>query len=277
MTHRSAAIVFALALAAAVPATAQLKDDKGAASNTAATVNGKAIPKARVDFILKQRAAQGNQPGQPQQAPFDSEQARKAIIDDQITSEVIVQEAERSGFTKRSETQMQLDLARQQVVIQTFLQNHFRNHPISEDAIKAEYAKVRAQRGDREFKARHILVDTETDAKDLVVKLKKGGKFEELAKVSKDASNKDRGGDLDWAPATNYVKPFADALAKLEKGKITDAPVQTQFGWHVIQLDDSRQVQFPAYEQVKPQIQNMMQQQEVQKLARELRAKAKIE
>ncbi len=276
MIHRSASIFFALAIAVALPASAQSKDDKGG-SGAAATVNGKAIPKSRVDYILKQRAAQGAQPGQQKPPAFDPEQARKAILEDLITREVIVQEAERSGISKRGDTQMQLDLARQQVLIQAFLQNHIRAHPIGEEAMKAEYAKVRAQRGDREFKARHILVDSENDARDIIAKLKKGGKFEELAKVSKDASNKDRGGDLDWAPASNYVKPFADALAKLEKGRITDEPVQTQFGWHVIQLDDLRQTQFPEYDKVKPQIQNMMQEQEFQRLARELRAKAKVE
>lgn len=275
--QRTVAVLLALALVIPLQVGAQPKDDKGAAANAAATVNGKVISKARVDYILRQRANQPGQPGHPQQPALENEQARKAILEDLITREVIVQEADRSGITRRSDSQTQLELARQQVVIQLFVQNYFRIHPIADDAIKAEYTKVRAQRGDREYKARHILVDSENEAKDLIGKLKKGDKFEELAKLSKDASNRDRGGDLDWAPASNYVKPFADALVKLEKGKVSDTPVQTQFGWHVIQLDDLRQANFPEYEKVKQQIQNALQEREIQRVARELRAKARIE
>jgi len=141
----------------------------------------------------------------------------------------------------------------------------------------SEYNKVKASRGDKEYKARHILVDKESDAKEVVAQLKKGAKFEDLAKQSKDPGSKDRGGDLDWNPPATFVKPFADALTKLEKGKYTETPVQTQYGWHVIQLDDVRSTQFPPFDSVKQQIHNMLQEREVQKYVGELRAKAKIQ
>ena len=140
----------------------------------------------------------------------------------------------------------------------------------------AEYNKVKSARGDKEYKARHILVDSDTQAKEIISQLKKGAKFEDLAKQSKDPGSKDKGGDLDWNLPTTFVKPFAEALTKLEKGKFTETPVQTQYGWHVIRLDDVRPVQFPAFDAVKQQILNKMQEEEVQKFVHDLRAKATI-
>jgi peptidyl-prolyl cis-trans isomerase C len=194
-----------------------------------------------------------------------------------INREVAVQEAEKRGLMKDPEVLAQLDMARQQVAIQALMRDHFRQHPVSDNAMRAEYNRLKTQRGDKEYKARHVLVEDEAQAKQIIAQLNKGAKFEELAKQSKDPGSRDRGGDLNWNPPTTFVKPFADALVKLEKGKYTDQPVRSQFGWHVIQLDDVRQVQFPSFEQVKPQLQNMVQEQEVQKVVAELRAKAKIE
>ena len=277
MISRSLNLAVAVVIAAfACPAAAQIKplptDSKVAAKADAAakpvSVNGKAIPKSRLDFLVKQRTAQG----QP-----DNEQVRKALLENLINQEVLAQEAERKGLAKSSDIQIQVELSRQTALARAVIDDHLKAHPISDSAIKAQYETVKSQRGEREYRARHILVDTEAAAKDITEKLKKGEKFEELAKQSKDPGSKDRGGDLDWAAPGNYVKPFADALVKLEKGKTTDAPIQTQFGWHVIRLDDVRSAQFPPYEQVKQQIQNAMQEQEVQKLIGDLRAKAKIE
>jgi len=231
------------------------------------TVNGKPIPKSRVDFIVKQRTSQG----QP-----DSEQARKQILENLITQEVVAQEAARRGFAKQAEVRTQLDLLRQQVLVQALVQDHLKKHPIEDETMMAEYNRVKASRGDKEYKVRHILVDRDTEAKEIISQLKKGTKFEDLAKQSKDPGSKEKGGDLDWNPATTFVKPFADALVKLEKGKYTEAPVQTQFGWHVIKLDDVRSLEFPAFDAVKPQILNRMQEQEVRKFVAELRSKAKI-
>jgi len=248
----------------ATPAAAQT----AAGPAKAVTVNGKAIPKARVDFVVKQQAAQGTP---------DSEQLRKAVLDRLINIETVVQEAERKGLTKSPEFQIQLDLARQEFIFRAFLQDHFKAHPVKDDAARAEYNRIKSQRGEKEYKARHILVEKDAEAKEIIEHLKNGAKFEDLAKQSKDVGSKDRGGELDWQPATTYVKPFADALAKLEKGKTTEMPVQSQFGFHVIRLDDVRPIQFPDFDKVKQQIFGALQNQEVDRLVKDLRAKAKVE
>jgi peptidyl-prolyl cis-trans isomerase C len=267
MFLRSASLFAALLLCISTAATAQTAEQKAPALKPV-TVNGKPIPKARLDFIAKQRAAQG----QP-----DNEQARKAILDNLITQEVVAQEADRRGFSKSADVRAQLELVRQQVLAQALVQDHLKTHPIKDEEMLAEYNKVKASRGDKEYKARHILVDKDTEANEIIAQLKKGTKFEDLAKQSKDPGSKDKGGDLDWNTPATFVKPFAEALSKLEKGKYTETPVQTQFGWHVIQLDDVRPIQFPAYDTVKQQLLARMQEQEVQKFVSELRSKAKIQ
>jgi peptidyl-prolyl cis-trans isomerase C len=232
------------------------------------TVNGRPIPKARVDFIVKQRAAQG----QP-----DNDQSRRLILDNLITQEVVAQEADRKGFGKSVDVRTQLELVRQQVLVQALIQDYLKKNPVKDEQLHEEYDRLKAARGDKEYKARHILVDKDTEANDIIAQLKKGAKFEDLAKQSKDPGSKDKGGDLDWNPPSTFVKPFADALVKLEKGKYTETPVQTQFGWHVIQLDDVRQQTFPPYDSVKQQLQARLQEQEVQKYVAQLRSKAKIQ
>lgn len=271
------ACIMALGAFLAVPAFAQ--QDKGARPAAAdkavkggparvATVNGKPIPKSRVDSIVRQQAGRGVQ---------DNEQLRRAVLERLVNFELVVQDAERKGLTRSTELQTQLDIARQQVIFNAYIEDYFKSHPIKDDAIRAEYTKVRSQRGDKEFKARHILVEKESEAKEILEKLGKGEKFEDLAKVSRDPGSKDKGGELDWASPGTFVKPFADALAKLEKGKTSDTPVQSQFGYHVIRLDDVRSAPFPSFEQAKGQIQQYIQEQELQKVFSELRAKAKIE
>jgi peptidyl-prolyl cis-trans isomerase C len=267
MFSRLVRLLAALSLCVATPIGAQTAAQKAPAPK-AVTVNGKPIPKARLDFIAKQRVAQG----QP-----DNEQARKVILDNLITQEVVAQEADRRGFAKTSDVRTQLELLRQQVLVQAMVQDHLKAHPIKDEEMLAEYNKVKAMRGDKEYKARHILVDKDSEANEIIAQLKKGTKFEDLAKQSKDPGSKDKGGDLDWNTPATFVKPFAEALSKLEKGKYTETPVQTQFGWHVIQLDDVRTMQFPAFDTVKQQLLSRMQEQEVQKFVGELRSKAKIE
>jgi len=267
MFSHSVRLLAAIALCVSTHAWAQTAE-KGARPAKAVTVNGKPIPRARLEFIVKQRAAQG----QP-----DSEQACQGILDNLITQEVAAQEAERRGFGKNTEVRTQLELLRQQVLVQALVQDHLKKHPVKDEELLAEYNKVKASRGDKEYKARHILVDKDTEANEIVAQLKKGAKFEDLAKQSKDPGSKEKGGDLDWNPPQTFVRPFADALTKLEKGKYTETPVQTQFGWHIIQLDDVRSAQFPAFDAIKQQMISRMHEQEVQKLVRELRAKAKIE
>lgn len=267
MFSDSVRLLAALSLCVSMPIWAQTDAPKAPAPKPV-TVNGKPIPKSRVDFIVKQRAAQG----QP-----DNEQSRKAIVENLITQEVVAQEADRRGFAKTSDVRNQLELLRQQVLVQALVQDYLKAHPIKDEDMLAEYNKVKGSRGDKEYKARHILVDKDSEANEIIAQLKKGAKFEDLAKQSKDPGSKDKGGDLDWNPPGTFVKPFAEALSKLEKGKYTETPVQTQFGWHVIQLDDVRTMQFPAFDAVKPQLISRMQEQEVQKYIGELRAKAKIE
>lgn len=148
---------------------------------------------------------------------------------------------------------------------------------MSDAMAKAEYDKLRSESGEKDYKARHILLETEDEAKDIIAKLKKGQKFEEMAKASKDASTKDKGGELDWSTANGYVKPFSDAMVKLEKGQYTDTPVQSQFGWHVIRLDDTRAAKYPEFDEVKAELKQSLQQPELQKMVKALRAKAKIE
>ena len=266
MLSRPVRLLAALSLCLAMPVGAQTAAKAPAAK--AVTVNGKPIPKARLDFIVKQRTTQG----QP-----DNDQARKAILDNLITQEVVAQEADRRGFAKTSDVRTQLELLRQQVLVQAIVQDHLKTHPIKDEEMLAEYNKAKASRGDKEYKARHILVEKEPEANEIIAQLKKGTKFEDLAKQSKDPGSKDKGGDLDWNTPATFVKPFAEALSKLEKGKYTETPVQTQFGWHVIQLDDVRSMQFPAFDTVKPQLLSRMQEQEVQKFVGELRSKAKIQ
>ncbi|OGA05268.1 MAG: peptidylprolyl isomerase [Betaproteobacteria bacterium RIFCSPLOWO2_02_FULL_62_17] len=239
-----------------------------AGANRVATVNGKVIPRTRVDAVVKQQAARGI---------ADSEQLRKAVIDRLINFELVAQEADRRGLARTADVQMQIEVARQQVLFEAYMQDYFKAKPISEASLRAEYDKVRQQRGDREFKARHVLVESESEARNIIDQLGKGGKIEELAKQSKDGGSRERGGDLGWQAAGTFVKPFADALSKLEKGKFTTQPVQSPFGWHVILLEDVRTLQFPGFDQVKPQIQSVLQEQEIQKVFADLRAKAKIE
>ena len=276
--NRPLELALLLAAALAVPVFAQTSKPPAlsqapvlpipAGANRVATVNGKAIPRTRVETVIKQQTARG---------VADNEQLRQAVTERLINFELVAQEVERRGLNKNAEVQTQIEIARQQVLFEIYMQDYFKTRPISESILRSEYEKVRAQRGEREYKARHVLVDSESEAKNIIDQLGKGEKIEELAKVSKDSGSRERGGDLGWNAAGTFVKPFADALAKLEKGKYSTQAVQSQFGWHVIYLEDVRNVQFPPYEQVKPQIQNALQEQEVQKVFSDLRAKAKIE
>ena len=195
-----------------------------------------------------------------------------------INREVVAQEAQKAGLAKSSEVQTQMDIARQEILVGAYLRDWARKHPVSDAEIQQEYEKARAQTGDKEYRARHILVETEDQAKQIITDLNKGAKFDELAKKSsKDAGSKDRGGDLDWNVPSAFDKQFSDAMIKLDKGKFTPTPVQTRFGYHVIQLEDVRPVKFPGIEEVKGRIQQQIQQHKVDELVRGLRAKAKVE
>ena len=259
-------LTLALIVALSLPGLALAQ--AGAGSAKVATVNGVAIPKSRVDAVVRAQEAQGQK---------DSPELRAAIRDRLITLEIVAQEATRKGLGKTADTVSQLELARTNILAQAFRTDYVKNHPVSDDALKAEFEKIKSQMGDKEYKARHILVENEAEAKEIIAKLKKGEKFEELAKASKDPGSKDHGGDLDWNQPGGFVKPFSDAMVKLEKGKYTETPVQSQFGWHVIQLDDVRPAKFPDFNEIKPGLQQRMQEAMFEKTVADLRAKAKVE
>jgi len=240
-----------------------------AASGRVATVNGAAIPKARVDVVVKAQAQRG--------VP-DSEQMRNEIKEQLVIREIVAQEAAKKGLTKNTDVAAQIELSRQEVLWGAFIADFIKSTPVTDAQIKAEYDRVKAQRGDKEYKARHILVEKEDEAKQIIAQIRKGGSFDKIAaEKSKDQGSKGRGGDLDWATPARYVPAFGQAITKLKKGQMTDAPVQTQFGWHIIRVDDERPSKFPSLEEAKPQIEQQMRQQTVNKAFTDLRAKAKIE
>ena len=194
-----------------------------------------------------------------------------------VNRELILQDATRKGLTETADLKARIELSRQFLIVRAFADDLFKTHPITDEALKVDYESLKDRLGDKEYKARHILVEEEAQAKDIIAKLKRGEKFEDLAKASKDSGSRDRGGDLGWNAPASYVKPFADALVKLEKGKYTETPVQTQFGWHVIQQDDARPMKTPTFDEIKPRLLQRAQQQMLEKAVAELRAKAKIE
>jgi peptidyl-prolyl cis-trans isomerase C len=254
---------------AAAPKPAAKGAAKPAAGGPVATVNGTAIPRSRLDMMMKQQASRGGQ---------DNEQMRSMMRDELVNRELISQEATRSGIAKSAEVQAQLDLVRQEILVGAYIRDWVGKHPITDTDLQKEYDRARAAAGDKEYRARHILVETEEQAKGMIAELKKGGKFDELAtKNSKDGGTATRGGDLDWNAPGAFDKVFSDAMIKLEKGKYTETPVHTRFGYHVILLDDVRPIKFPTLAEVRPRIQQQLVQGKIEELVKGLRSKAKIE
>ncbi len=251
--------LIALTVGAALPAFAQ----------NAAVVNNKPIPQKRVDEFVEMLKSQGRP---------DSPELRTAVREELIARELFTQEADRQGLTRSADVQKQLEQARQDILIRATIREYMKKNPVKDEDLKAEYDKLKGQfAGDKEYHARHILVEKEDQAKAIIADLKKGSKFEDLAKQSKDTGSAANGGDLDWNPPGTFVKEFSEAMVKLEKGKYTETPVKTQFGYHVIRLEDTREQKAPPMEQVKPQLQQELERRQVQKLQQELRAKAKIQ
>jgi peptidyl-prolyl cis-trans isomerase C len=218
---------------------------------------------------MKEMSAQGRP---------DTPEMRDAIRQELINREIVAQEAVKKGLHKKPEVVTQIDLQRQAVLINAYLQDYLKGHPVNDDAVRKEYERAKESAGAREYKVRHILLENEDEAKQVIAQIKKGGSFEKLAgEKSKDQGSKGRGGDLDWATPARYVPEFGQAITKLKKGQMTDVPVKSQFGWHVIRVDDERPAKFPSLEEVKPQIEQQLRQQTVNKVFTDLRAKAKIE
>lgn len=239
-----------------------------ALAQNAAVVNNKAIPKQKVDEFVQMMVAQGRP---------DTPELRAAVRDELIARELFSQEADKKGLARNSEVQREIENDRQTILIRALIRDYLKAHPVTDDEIKAEYDKLRQHAGDKEYRARHILVDSEAEANKIIEQLKKGARFEELAKKSKDSGSAKSGGDLDWNPPQTFVKEFSEAMVKLDKGKFTETPVKTQFGYHVIRLDDVREAKAPPLEQVQAQIKQELERRRVQQLQQELRAKAKIE
>jgi peptidyl-prolyl cis-trans isomerase C len=234
-----------------------------------AVVNGKPVPTSRVKALQQQVEASGR--------PVTPE-VLDQIKQELIAREVFMQEARKRGLDASEDYKTQLELARQTILIRQLFADFQKKNPVTDADIKAEYDKFAKENGGKEYRARHILVETEADAKALIADIKKGGNFEELAKkASKDPGSGANGGDLDWAAAGSYVPEFSDAMVKLAKGQMTDAPVKSQFGFHVIRVDDVRDAQLPKLEEVKPQIAQQLQQQKLSAYQEGLRSKAKIQ
>jgi peptidyl-prolyl cis-trans isomerase C len=266
--HTPSKLVVALLAGALLTLPAVAADKPAAKAGTAVTVNGVAIPQSALDAFLAEQKNQG--------VP-ESPELKNAVREELIRRELLLQEAKKQGLDKNPSTAAQMEMARQAVLIRALIQDYVKKNPITDAQLKAEYDVIKNKMGGTEYKSRHILVESEEQAKTIIDNLKKGAKFDELAKQSKDPGSKDNGGDLGWSAAGSYVPPFAEALTKLEKGKYTEAPVKTDFGWHVIKLEDTRPVEPPPFEAVKPQLAQRANQQLVEKMIEGLRAKAKVQ
>jgi peptidyl-prolyl cis-trans isomerase C len=286
MTRHSLTLALAASLVA-LAGTPALAQDKSAAPAAAPTAPAKAapgapaapaksaaaaaptgkdlFPKQYYDLLLKERLAQGQQ---------DTPELRNALREELNTRELIVREAKKKGLDKDPDIKTQMDLTGQTVLVRAYVADWVKSHPVPDAALRKEYDTIKAQMGDKEYKVRHILVEKEDEAKDVIVQLQKGEKFEKLAERSKDPGSKANGGDLDWNAPGNFVKPFSDAMVKLDKGKFTTVPVQTQFGWHVIEVDDIREAKVPPFDEVKPQLAQRMQGQQLDNYFKELRSKS---
>ena len=240
-----------------------------ALAQNAAIVNGKAVPKARMDVLAQQLAATGR--------PITPEMQGQ-LREEVIAREIFMQEAQKQGLDATDDYKNQLELARQAILIRQLFENYRKTNAVTDADVQAEYDKFVAANSGKEFKARHILVETEDQANKILADLKKGAKFEDIAKKqSKDPGSGANGGDLDWAAPASFVPEFSEAMIKLKKGETTATPVKSQFGYHIIRVDDIRQAQLPKLEEVKPQVTQQLQQQRLQKYQEDLRAKAKVE
>jgi peptidyl-prolyl cis-trans isomerase C len=253
-----ALLLCALLLPLALPVQAQVL----------ARVNGQAIPTAKADAMLNGLRAQGQQ---------DSPQLRNAIREELITREIIMQESAKLDLLNNPAVAAEIENARQNVIIRAYVQDWVKKNPINDAELRKEYDRVKASMGEKEYLASHILVEKEDEAKKIIADLKKGAKFADLAKVSKDPGSKDKGGELDWAAPNTYVPEFSAAMVKLKKGEYTQTPVKSQFGFHVILVQDERAPAIPPFEEVKPQLAQAAQQQQLTRMREALRKGAKVE
>ncbi|KAH0440286.1 peptidylprolyl isomerase [Paraburkholderia fungorum] len=259
MTLKKTRLWVLLAAFAAAPAFAQ----------NIAVVNGTPIPKSRADALINQLVQQGKQ---------DSPQLQMAVREELVNREILMQEALRRGLPNRPDVKAQIAVAQQTVVLRALIEDFVKNNTPTDAEVTARYNALVKDAGGKEYHLHHIVVDNEQQAKDLIAKIKGGASFEDLAKqYSKDPGSGKNGGDLDWSDPKAYVPEFADAATHLQKGQMTDTPVHTQFGWHIIRVDDIRDVTPPPLEQVRPQIVQQIQQEKLQAFEEGLRKNAKIQ
>jgi len=275
MKYVKSGILFASAaslfvLSGCNPAKEAKPADQAARGPAAATVNGIPISQRTVDIIAKQGAGTG----QP-----DTPESRRAIIDQLALQMVVAEDAIKKGLDKTPEVADQIDTMKQNVLAGAYVQDYIKNNPVSDEAVKAEYERIKATITGNEYKARHILVEKEFEARDIIARLKREpGAFAKLAmEKSKDQGSRAKGGDLGWFDLSRMVPEFGDAVGKLGKGKFTQEPVKTQFGYHVILLEDSKPIEAPPLEEVKPQIAQQLQQQNLRKQLDVFKAGAKVE
>ncbi|WCM21575.1 peptidylprolyl isomerase [Paraburkholderia bryophila] len=259
MTLKKTHLWVLLAAFAAAPAFAQ----------NIAVVNGTPIPKARADALIEQLVHQGQQ---------NTPQLQTAVREELVNREILMQEALRRGLPNRPDIKAQIAVAQQTVVLRALIEDFVKNNTPTDAEVTARYNALIKDAGGKEYHLHHILVDNEQQARDLIAKIKAGASFEDLAKqYSKDPGSGKNGGDLDWSDPKAYVPEFADAATHLQKGQMTDTPVHTQFGWHIIRLDDTRAITPPPLEQVRPQIVQQIQQEKLQAFEEGLRKNAKIQ
>jgi peptidyl-prolyl cis-trans isomerase C len=256
-------------LAASVAALSAAFLPVTASAQNVAIVNGKPVPKARVELLV----GQVTKNGQPRSPELEAQ-----VRDEVVLREIFMQEAAKRGIPQSADYKAQMELASQSIMIRELFADYAKKNPVTDADAQAEYDKFKAQNSGTEYRARHILVEKEEEAKALIAQLKGGAKFEELAaKNSKDPGSAANGGDLDFANPGNFVPEFSKAMTELKKGEYTQEPVKSQFGFHIIKLEDTREAQFPAFEDVKPQILQRLGQQKLAAFQQELKSKAKTD
>ena len=243
--------------------TAQINDT----SALVASVNGTRITEAMLDLYMAQR--EGRRPGDP------SANDRNAVLEEVVSLELARQQGEKDGVDKQLDVALLVEQQRRAVIATAAIKKQLEANPVSEADLRKIYDENIG--GGDEYKARHILVKEQEEARKLITELDKGADFSELAKQHSTGPSGKNGGELGWFSAKQMVKPFSDAVATMEKGSYTKEPVETQFGWHIIMLDDSRESTPPDFEMLKPQIASMVQNQRVQEFIAKLRESASIE
>ena len=241
-------------------------------AQNAAIVNGKAIPKAQLDKLVQKS-------GQP-----DNPQVRNQGREMLVTKELILQEADKRGVIQKESVRDQLDQARVGILVAAVFEDYVEKDGVSEADLQAAYDSVKSQYSGKEYHVEHILVEKEGDAKSIIAQVKGGGNFEDIAKSkSKDPGSAPNGGDLGWVTEKSLVPEFSKSMVQLKNGQITDKPVKSQFGWHVIKMVEVRDTKAPSYEELKPQLKQMIvsdqnwQKAKFSEMMQKLRAKAKIQ